>query len=287
MSFEYTTPAITKWKLDDFMEVIDQFNDALADNTHHKICIGHDYQTILVHIAGKSILTTKEILTLCAHGYPDGALSLGRNLYEQMMIAAFFEMHKNDVDFQEYIDDFFLSYEVQRNKCLRDISKYIPEEDHDKLIEEYESLKSRTKRQIKGDYWWARYSTFSDFVFHVMQDQTDEKLRLFLGIHYARYKRACITLHAGCMGNSNRVGNRSGFEVVNTLPTLYGHSTPLLYATVSMISIIGFVCSCFEIDNTEYLKLLNKLAVYYQNEEKEDFEKEVGKDKSNEKQTRI
>lgn len=87
MSFEYTTPAITKWKLDDFMEVIDQFNDALADNTHHKICIGHDYQTILVHIAGKSILTTKEILTLCAHGYPDGALSLGRNLYEQMMIG--------------------------------------------------------------------------------------------------------------------------------------------------------------------------------------------------------
>ena len=83
MSFEYITPAIEKWKLNDFMEIIDGFEDVLADTTHHKMYVGNNYQTLLLHLAGKSILTSREIITLCALGYPDGALSLGRNLYER------------------------------------------------------------------------------------------------------------------------------------------------------------------------------------------------------------
>ena len=273
MGFEYTTPAIIKWELEKFMEIVDQFEDELADNTHHQMCVGNNYQTILLHIAGKSILTTREILTLCAHGYPDGALSLGRNLYEQMIIVAFFEMHKNDSDFQEYVDDFFLSYEVQRNKCLRDIAKYIPEEANDDLVKEYETLKNRANSEIKRDYWWTRCGTFSNLVCHVMEKQTDEKMNQFLGIHYARYKRACISLHASCMGNSNRIGNESGFEVVDTSPTLYGHSTSLLYVAISLIYIMGIVCETFKIDNVKYLKPLNELAIYYQNQEPKDRNK--------------
>ena len=126
MSFEYTAPAIIKWRLDDFMKIIDIFEEDFADKVHHKVSVGQNYETILLHIVGKSMVTTKEILTLCAHGYPDGALSLGRNLYEQMIITSFFEIHKKDNDFQKYVDDFFLSYDTQRNKCLRDIDKYVP-----------------------------------------------------------------------------------------------------------------------------------------------------------------
>lgn len=268
MGFDYTTPAIKKWRLDEFMGVIDHFEDELANLTHHKMRVGYDYKTILLHILGKSILTTREILTLCAHGYPDGALSLGRNLYEQMMIIAFFEMHKDDDDFQEYVDDFFLSYDVQRNKCLRDIEKYIPGENGIDLDKEHESLKKQTKRRIRGDYWWTGYENFSRLVHHVMKEQTDEKMHQFLGIQYARYKRACISLHASCIGNSNRIGNSTGFAVVDTSPTVYGLSTPLMYAVVSLISMIGFVCSHFKIDNAEYLNSLNELAMYYQDQEK-------------------
>ena len=106
MSFEYTTPAIIKWRLDDFMKIIDIFEEDFADKVHHKVSVGQNYKNILLHIVGKSMVTTKEILTLCAHGYPDGALSLGRNLYEQMIITSFFEIHKKDNDFQKYVDDF-------------------------------------------------------------------------------------------------------------------------------------------------------------------------------------
>ena len=269
MSFEYTTPAIVKWKLDDFMDAIDQFEDSLARKTHHQMFVGKDYQTILIHISGKSILTARELLTLCAHGYPDGALSLGRNLYEQMMIVAFFETHKNDIDFQEYVDDFFLSYEVQRNKCLRNITKYLSDVAND-LDSEKERLKKQTKQQIKSDYWWARCDNFSHLVDCVVKAQADDDIRQFLGVHYARYKRACLSLHASCIGNSNRIGHATGFEVVDTSPTEYGHSGPLIFAAISLISITGFISAAFQIDNTKSLKQLNELAIFYQEQETKD-----------------
>lgn len=270
MSFEYTTPAIDRWKLDDFMKIIDDFEDGFADTVHRKVCACNNYQTILLHIVGKSLITAREILTLCAHGYPDGALSLGRNLYEQMMIASFFEIHKDNSDFQDYIDDFFLSSAVQRNKCLRDINQYIPEDNVDDLQAEWGSLKKQTKRKLSGDYWWTGYSSFSDVVKHIMANQTDEPLHSFLGVHYMRYKRACISLHAGCMGNSIRIGNDTGSNIVDTAPAIYGQSTPLTYAVVSLIAIIGIVCANFQIDSSEYLKPLNELAIFYQSQEKDD-----------------
>ena len=270
MSFKYNTPAIDKWKLDDFMQIIDDFEDDFADTVHHKSCVSKDYQTIILHIVGKTLVTVREILTLCAHGYPDGSLSLGRNLYEQMITISFFEIHRTDMDFQEYVNDFFLNYEVQRNKCLRDIERYIPQGEINKLNAEWDNLKTQTKRKLHGDYWWTGYSSFSELVNHVMSDQTDATLHDFLGIHYMRYKRACISLHAGCMGNAIRLGSDAGINVVDTSPTVYGQSTPLVYAATSLIAIIGFACVAFQIDSIKYLKPLNELAVFLQNAEKED-----------------
>ena len=271
MSFEYISPAIEKWKLDEFLEIVDSFEDDFADAVHHKVCVEQNYETILLHIVGKSLVTTREILTLCAHGYSDGALSLGRNLYEQMMIVSFFEAHKNDTNFQTYIDDFFLSNNTQRNRCLRDINQYVPNDDIDGLNAEWEALKKRTERKIKGDYWWANCNSFSELISCVMQKQTNEKLREFLDIQYMRYKRACIALHAGCMGNSVRIGSNTGVNVVDTSPSVYGQSMPLMYMAVSLISIMGYACTSFQIEHTKYLKPLNDLAIFYQNQEKDDI----------------
>lgn len=273
MSFEYTTPAITKWRLDDFMGIVDEFEDVLADMVHHKFVVNNDYQTILLHIAGKTLVTIREILTLCAHGYSDGALSLGRNLYEQMMIASFFNIHKNDADFQSYVDDFFLSYEAQRNKFLSAIGKYADDDSEDELKKEMEALKKRTKRKIQGDYWWAGCSSFANLIERVMQEETDLSMRKFLGVHYIRYKRACISLHAGCMGNALRIGNEANMALINTAPSVYGQSTPLDYAAVSMTAIVGFLCDAFEIDFTKYRKILNELIIFYQDMELEDDSK--------------
>lgn len=108
-----------------------------------------------------------------------------------------------------------------------------------------------------------------------MQKQTDDNLYKFLGIHYMRYKRACIAMHAGCIGNSIRIGNYVGPHVVDTAPSVYGQSTPLVYAAVSLISVIGAACAAFQIDNTKYLRPLSELVVLYQEQEKEDIKSDT------------
>ncbi len=270
MSFEYTTPVITKWRLDEFLNTIDEFENLLADKVQDKDFESNSYEMALLHISGKSIVTTREVLTLCAHGYPDGALSLARNLYEQMITIAFFESRKNQQDFQDYVDDYYLNYEYQRNKSLRSINNYVPDDNYEELVNEHEGIKKRAKHNVKGDYWWTGYSNFQNLVDQVMKQQSDADLCLFLGIQYARYKRACVSLHANCMGNSIRLGSTSGFNVVDTSPTVYGHSTVLMFAIASLIHILGCVCNFYQIDSTKILKALNELAAYYQSREQND-----------------
>lgn len=267
MGFEYTTPAIEKWRLNEFFDIINEFEDTFANIVNHKVSLERNYQVVLVHIAGKALVTTREVLTLCAHGYPDGALALGRNLYEQMMIVSFFEIHKNDIAFQSYIDDYMLNYEVQRIRMLRSMGRYSSDSKAIELDELMKEIRARTSGKIEGDYWWADCKSFAELVDCVMREQRDTSLRDFLSTHYVRYKRACISLHAGCMGNVLRIGKTANMALVDTSATLYGQSKPLVYTAVSMISIIGFICSEFQMDNTKYLGKLNELAVLYKNME--------------------
>ena len=269
MGFEYSTPAVTKWQLDEFMTIVDEFEDELANTVGNKVVSG--YETILVHIAGKVLLTTREVLNLCALGYPDGALSLARNLYEQMVIVSFFEVHKQDENFQDYIDDFCLSYEAQRNDMLRTCERYFPEGDAKELLDEKNVIATRAHRPMKGDYWWSGYGSFAKLAQSIINGAEDDNLRRFLGKQYIVYKRACLSLHAGCMGNAIRIGSDVNFGKVDTSPTVYGQSTPLGYAASSLIMIVGTLCLQFKIDHEKYLKRLNRLAITYQRQEESDM----------------
>ena len=271
MSLEFVTSAVTKWQLDEFMSIVDEFEDEFADTVGHKLTIANDYHTVLVHIAGKVLLTTRELLNLCALGYPDGALSLARNLYEQMVIVSFFEAHKKDADFQKYIDDFFLSYRIQRNKMLRVCENFFPEEKAEDLLQEYAEVKKQAHQAVNGDYWWTGYSSFAKLAESIINDASNDHLRRFLGKQYITYKRACLSLHAGCMGNAIRIGSDVNYGKIDTSPTEYGQSTPLGYAAASLIMIIGTLCIEFNINHEKYLKKLNSLAITYQGKEKGDI----------------
>lgn len=272
MGFEFTTPAIEKWQLDEFMSVIDEFEDAVADTVNHKFYTGNSYQMILLHIIGKVLLTSREVLSLCALGYPDGALSLARNIYEQMVIVSFFELHRNDAEFQSYVDDFFLSYEMQRNKMLQVCETHFPEGEMENLRIEKEKIKTKTKRNIHKDYGWSGLDNFAHLAESIINHEQDEDWHRFLGTQYIRYKRACLSLHAGCMGNMMRIGHDTGYGKVDTSPTLYGQSTPLVYMASSLILIVGVSCREFELDSKKNLERLNRLAITYQSQEECDVE---------------
>lgn len=117
---------IEKWKLNELLQVVDEFDSTICDKVNESnLKFFHDYKSLLFFMAGKSVVTTKEILCLVQCGYPEGALSLARNLYEQFVIAEFFHTHKADGNFQDYIDDFFADYEIQQNKFLAFSAEYV------------------------------------------------------------------------------------------------------------------------------------------------------------------
>ena len=46
---------------------------------------------LILNCTGKSLLTLCELILLCKNGFPDGALGLARNLFEQFIIISVFE----------------------------------------------------------------------------------------------------------------------------------------------------------------------------------------------------
>ena len=269
MDNEYTKDIISKWKINEFEKVIHEFHDDLSEITHQKVNVDDEYSTILLHIVGKSILVCREVLTLCAHGYSDGAFSLGRNLYEQMIILLYLDQYKQDNNFQRIIDDFTLSYEYKRNLFMKQSSKYLSQIDTAEFDNALETIKKLTNTKISGEYWWADCNRFSKLVDSVMKPKKNDKEYAFLGLQYARYKRACIELHAGCLGNANRIGCDTGWGVIDTSPSVDGQCAPLMFAVVSVIYIIGSIGTHFQMDISKYINRLNALAKFYQVEEQE------------------
>lgn len=109
MALYIQTPCSLQWRLDELEAIIDSMeNEIEAAITQQQIQTGHDYTNIILRTAGKSIVSMREIIRLSAFGYPDGALSLARNIYEHVIILAFFENHKYDKNFSDYVDDYYM-----------------------------------------------------------------------------------------------------------------------------------------------------------------------------------
>lgn len=58
--------------------------------------------------------------------------------------------------------------------------------------------------------------------------------------------------------------------VIDTAPTVYGQSTPLIYAATSLITIIGTLCVNFDIEHENFIEKMNDLLINYQKQEELD-----------------
>lgn len=257
---------IKKWKLNELVQIVDEFDSAIGDKVNEsKLKFFHDYKSLLFFMAGKSVLTTKEILCLVQCGYPEGALSLARNLYEQFVIAEFFHTHKADGNFQDYIDDFFADYEIQRNKLLAFSAEYAENniEKKQQAEQSIAEIRANAHSKKKGTYWWADKDTFSNMAIDLIKRQTNPVFRKFMAMYHTIYKRACVALHANCAGNILRLDDDSEFLGVDNRPRENGHSMPLLLGVYSFLSVTGIVCEEFEIDHADWKLRLNDLLICY------------------------
>lgn len=251
---------IKHWKLDDFFSTVVEFHNQMAEAINQqKIEYKQDYKNIVIHLLSASIVTIQEILQLCAKGYPDGAYALSRNLYEQFIHLAFFESHKDSKDFQEYIDNYYLNYEVQRLKILKFEAEHL---EHDTALSNSyrDKINSITGKNTPPDYWWSGETSFNAMCTVVLNAANDcqplvEKLRLL-------YKEACLYIHSNTFGIINRLGGHDPGSV-DPCPRADGHEYPLHFAAMSFIYLVGVASQAFQFDSTHILDTLNKLALYY------------------------
>lgn len=259
-----------QWRLEELEKIIDSMEDEIEEAiTHQNLQTDHNYTNIVLRTAGKSIVGMRGIIRLSAFGYPDGALSLARNIYEHVIVLAFFESHKHDKDFDDYIDDYYIDYDIQRNKALRYESENCTH-DVEKLTalkNEFNRLKQTAHHRVDGDYWWSGSSSFKQLVEAAIASVPVEQGKQFLnGLHFA-YKRACVSIHSSCIGNTLRLGADPDFARIDTSPTIKGHSLPLWFATISFVYIMGVTYALLNLDYKGHDQDLNDLALFFHQKE--------------------
>lgn len=268
MALGVYTECTKLWKLDDLALIVDSVESYIADAVKAQhIKESNSYNHILLYTLGKSLMTMREIICLSTFGFPDGALSLARNIYEQFIVVSFFEKHRQDSDFQDYVDDYHLDYNIQRNRALRYEATHFDNSTELKEIEnEKEKAKSASHRKItKQDFWWTGKGSFANVVDDIQNSETDPVIKTFLArLHFA-YKRACASMHASCLGNVLRLGVDSNYIGIDNSPKTNGHELPLYLATCAFILIVSITCKELQLDDKYMNKELNELAAFYLN----------------------
>ena len=265
---EFSTEQCSEyWKLPELWSAVSAFEDEIAKKVHHNLKSESDYPNILLHSAAKTIITMREIIILCGNGYPNGALSLARNIYEQFIICAFLCQHKYDTNFPTIVRNYHLSYDLKRNNALQYEAKYCTKDtvELSRLETEKNSLvASVAPYDTKKEYWWSGKNSLKGLVDCIIDNETDESFKVFLHQLYLFYQRACSSIHACALGNEALLGIDEELIGTDTRPQIAGHDFPLYYATNSFIGVIGVVAKEFKFDCNNLLVSLNALSKYYQ-----------------------
>jgi hypothetical protein len=255
---------ISFWKLDEFSSLINDFDEAIGNAIREKdIEQKEDFNHILLHIAGKSIVSAREIICLCSNGFADGAMSLARTVYEHSIILLFFYQRLNDLDFHEYIEDFFLDYKRKYQKYYKTVAEELKLDDLKKQVDSsVENRKRKAHHPENGDYWWSGKGNFYNVVQDVHSNLDDSVKTVFLRA-FLLYKQACLFVHSNSFGNMWRLSAEGEYEGINTCPSEKGHSLPLEFAALSIICISFVVCMHLNLEFTALQNGFNKLATYY------------------------
>lgn len=248
-----------RWHFQEIQEIIktaeDHFFDVVEPSREQ------DYNYILNEQFTSAVLYAKEILTLLYSGFPDGAMSLAKNLYENMILLCFFEKHKED-------DELILRYFDDRKiKALSDsISLYRfletgtnnPEirsgisqmnQERKKSYLQYkkkyaELLKDHTFRP----YWWIGDSAGS-LSFGAIHKQSIWYDSIFRYI----YETASGQIHTGNFSKEEE-NNRK------TEPQIEGYQIPVCFFLTAFENICHIVFSNYEIEHSNIQKSIKEIT---------------------------
>lgn len=251
------------WKLEELSEYIEVLEEAFGEAVV-KYKSGLTYNDILIRAYAYAIIVMKEIICLLSNGFPDGALARARRLYEQMVLIDFFESRKNDLDFDELVNRYCDSQNISAyTNQIKLYDFWGNQEEKEKAQDEFGKLKNKYAKFFKQkdyvkDYWWIGDEKYNSF--NKLQERYNDPYGKIL------YSRACISTHAGALGNYALLGRSNPYgEKIYTGSTYSGCSLPLILATMSFYNITNMIFGNLEIDFSNMNKKVEDLLNYYQN----------------------
>lgn len=247
-----------RWGLPEIIEIIDTVDTLMVESVvGRKTAL--DYSNLVMQTMGKAILTMNEIVVLLYNGYPDGALSRGRNVYEQAVILTFIEKHL-DTHGEKLLERYYDDHQVKRISNLLEMRRFFMQTENSKFKKALESdlmdlerkwaaLKDKygVKRSF-SQYWWANI-VMPNAGFAQLSKDSD------FGFMQILYNRACISTHSSAMGDFALLGrdNPDGSKIF-TNPTFDGYEPPLLLALGSFGIIFEATLRVFPFDGSSVLQ---------------------------------
>lgn len=188
----------------------------------------------LQNIQARALLVSRECLTLIKNGYPDGAFSRWRTIYELSVIGKLLYDENNDDLCERYLNYYHIQeYKDEKTSRERgyqdhtDESFKILEQNYNLMISKYGS------NYAKGDYGWVN-NLFNKnrVVFQEIKDRVDmDKL-------YGYYKLSSTYIHGNHKANEESLGLIPNLEKLKLVgPSNYGLSIPMQNVAISLVHI--------------------------------------------------
>lgn len=253
-----------RYRLDKLASLVDTFECLIDDKVAGKMKFYEDYPNILLQSAGKASLTLRAILNLCASGFPDAALILARQIYEQSIVLCFFEQIKQQSDFENRVKDYYADYNLQIAQYNKWQAENLDEDSNDisKYQNQIDAIHQNAYSKKKGAYWWSGFSTFKDIV-DFLFESVDSRLVIHMKIMHLLYMRACKDVHVSALGNALRLGSDSEIGDVDNSAKTTGYGLPLYFAVNSFNLIAYIVFSNMSINGEKLIHDLDELLDLY------------------------
>ena len=189
----------------------------------------------LIKIQARALQVGHEILALLKAGYPDGANSRWRSLYELAVISFFLAENSSDVS-ERYLDHeivrTFKEFSDYQNECKTLGYDRLPRRDFNKIKRKKEEVCARYGDRFQDDYCWIPRALLADRNLRGLEKHMRlNKLRPF-------YNLSCDAVHSGPKG-FYRLGltSEQQHRVLLIGPSIHGLADPMQNTAISLTQI--------------------------------------------------
>lgn len=248
-----------EYKLDDLFNLVFAIEKKILSRVKDASLLGKkDNIDLLAPALAASITAIREIICLCEYGFPDGALIIARNVYEQSIICSFIEGTSDSECRAELLKKYFLDYEVTRLRYIREqairFNNKAKVEEYDKKVCDYNEKYKNTYT-----YWWSGKRSFREIVDEVIS-RRDGCYGLSQNMHM-EYKLASIKIHSSSFSNRMNIG--SSCHGIDMRARATGQENALFLATSSLIPLVRYTYIELGIEDENAIAELNRLGIYY------------------------